>query len=82
MRGAFITFKEILVKTKTIMVAALLGLSLGMTACDKKEGPMEKMSDNVKDGLDARPNEGIKDAGENVKDAAKDAKEEVKDAVN
>ena len=66
-------------KTKTIMLAALLGLSLGMTACDKKEGPMEKMSDKAQDGLDMRKYEKIKDAGEDVKDAAHDAKEEAKD---
>jgi len=35
----------------------------------------EKIEDKVKDGLDARPNEGIRDAGENVKDAVEDVVE-------
>lgn len=39
------------------------------------------MEDKIKDGLDARPNEKLKDTGEDVKDAAKDAGDAVKDAV-
>jgi hypothetical protein len=53
-----------------------------MTSCERDESLKEK----VNDGLDRRPNEGIKDAAEDTKDAVKDAakgtKEAVKDATN
>ena len=54
----------------------------GFCACEPKPKTLpEKVEDKVKDGLDARPNEKLKDAGEDVKDAAKDAKDAVKDAA-
>jgi hypothetical protein len=64
-----------------VLVALLsMGLGLGVTACGKKdEGPLDKTAEQVKDGLDMRDHEKLKDAGENVKDAAQDAKEGVKD---
>ncbi|HKY91649.1 MAG TPA: hypothetical protein VJM11_11450 [Nevskiaceae bacterium] len=71
-----------------VLVAFLsLGLGFGITACGKKdEGPMDKTAEQVKDGLDMREHEKIKDAGEDVKDAAEDTaeevKEEAKDATN
>jgi hypothetical protein len=53
-----------------------------VAACDEKPKTLpEKVEDKVKDGLDTRPNEKLKDAGEDLKDAAKDAKEGVKDAA-
>ena len=66
---------------KGVLVAFLsLGLGLGITACGKKdEGPLDKTAEQVKDGLDMREHEKLKDAGENVKDAAQDAKEAVKE---
>ena len=60
-----------------ICVSAFAGLS----ACDKPKTVPEKVEDKIKDGLDARPNEKLKDAGEDLKDAAKDAKDAVKDAT-
>ena len=46
----------------------------GMTACDERPQTVgEKVEDKVKDGLDARPGEKLKDAGEDVKDTVKDA---------
>lgn len=51
--------------------------ALTVTSCERDESVKEK----VKDGLDTRPNEGIKDAAEDTKDAVKDAAGEVKDAV-
>ena len=44
------------------------------TACKEKVRPKttgEKIEDKIKDGLDTRPNEKIKDAAEDVKDAIK-----------
>jgi hypothetical protein len=50
--------------------------------CDNKPKTVpEKIEDKVKDGLDTRPNEKLKDTGEDLKDAAKDAKDAVKDAA-
>lgn len=39
------------------------------------------MGEKIKDGLDARPNEKVKDTGEDLKDAADNAADAVKDAV-
>ena len=54
--------------------AILSSVSLiSLTAC--KEPPKttgEKIEDRVKDGLDARPNEKLRDTTEDVKDAVKD----------
>ncbi len=61
---------------------AVLTLGLGLTACEKKpETPMEKLEDKVMDGLDARPNEALKDAGEDASMAIENAGEAVKEAV-
>lgn len=69
-------------KTQHAALAAILTLGVALTACEKKpETKMEKLEDKVKDGLDARPNEKLQDAGENAKDAMKDAGEAAKDAV-
>ena len=64
-----------------MLVAFLsLGLGLGLSACGKKdEGPIDKTAEQVKDGLDMREHEKLKDAGENMKDAAEDAKEGIKE---
>ena len=61
-------------KTNALIVAAVLGLSLGMAGCDTKDKP----SDHVKDALDARPHEGAKDAVEDIKDEAHETKEDIK----
>ena len=58
-----------------LIVAALITLP----ACDQKSNTNQK--DGVKDALDARPNEGIRDAGEDTGDAVKDAGRDIKDAV-
>ena len=61
---------------------AVLTLGIGLTACEKKpETPIEKLEDKVKDGLDARPNEKLQDAGEDAKKAMENAGEAVKEAV-
>jgi len=69
-------------KLQPALVAATLALGFGLTACEKKaETPFEKLEEQVKDGLNARPNENLKDAGEDAADALKNAGEAVKEAV-
>jgi len=64
------------------MLVAALTLGLGLTACEKKpETPVEKLEDKVKDGLEMRPNENLKDAGEEAGKAMENAGEAVKEAV-
>ncbi len=61
---------------------AVLTLGIGLTACEKKpETPVEKLEDKVKDGLEMRPNENLKDAGEEAGKAMEDAGQAVKEAV-
>ncbi|MBA4018222.1 MAG: hypothetical protein C0483_13700 [Pirellula sp.] len=57
-----------------LLVAALLALP----ACDQKSN---NQKDGVKDALDTRSNEGIRDAGEDAGDAVKDAGRDIKGAV-
>jgi hypothetical protein len=52
---------------------------LSISACEQK--PNLNRTDGIKDALDARPNEGIRDAGEQVGGAIKDAGHNLKDAV-
>ena len=52
---------------------------LSISACEQK--PNLNRTDGIKDALDARPNEGIRDAGEQVGHAVKDAGRDLKDAV-
>lgn len=49
------------------------------SACEKKETP--EVKEKIDDALDRRPNEGIKDAAEDIKDEAKDIGHDVKDAA-
>ena len=54
------------------LVGAVLLTSF--VACEEKPKTTgEKIEDKVKDGLDARPHEKIRDAAEDTKDAVKDA---------
>jgi len=62
----------------SISLLALLGLGFPLLACQEKSG-VEKMGDKVKDALDVREHEKLKDAGEDAKDAVKDAGAAVKD---
>jgi hypothetical protein len=62
--------------TKYFQILACAFVITSSVACNKQpETTGEKIEDKVKDGLDARPNEGIRDAGENIKDAVEDAVE-------
>jgi hypothetical protein len=67
---------------RTVLLAGFLALGTGLAACEKKpETPAEKLEDKVKDGLEARPNENMKDAAEEAGKAIEDAGEAAKDAV-
>lgn len=68
---------------KNIATLLLIGVLGATTVACKKEEPsaVEKLENNVKDGLDMRENEKLKDAGENAADAVKDAGEAAKEAV-
>ena len=59
-----------------ILVAAAL---LTLPACE--QGSNSNRTDGVKDALDARPNENILDAGEDIEAAVKDVGRDIKDAV-
>ena len=66
---------------RALLIAAALGLGLGAAACKKEEpaSAMDKAEENVKDALDARPNEPMKDAAEDRKSAAENAGQAVED---
>ncbi len=53
---------------------------LTLPACERK--PNADRADGIKDAFDARPHEGILDAGEDVGDAVKDAGRAAKEAVD
>jgi hypothetical protein len=59
-----------------VLVAVTL---LTFSACEQKS--TVNRTDGIKDVLDARPNEKLRDAGEDVGDAVKDAGRGIKDAV-
>lgn len=72
----------------SIFLAALLCVGLGVSACGKEESAVESTTESVKDALDVREHEKIKDAAEdmksamdNVGEAAKEKAEDVKEAV-
>ncbi|ROH93151.1 hypothetical protein ED208_01055 [Stagnimonas aquatica] len=63
-----------------LLLIAALGATT--TACKKEEpSAVEQLEDKVKDGLDLRENEKLKDAGESAADAIKEAGEAAKEAV-
>ena len=64
-----------MMKLHYLLLAASL---VALPACEKHETPNVK--EKVDDALDRRPNEKLKDAGEDVKDAAKDVGKDLKDA--
>jgi hypothetical protein len=67
---------------KRTRLLLLLPLLLTVVACEPKDQTTgEKVKDKVNDALDNRPNEGLRDAGEDIRDGAKDAGDAVKDAA-
>ncbi len=59
-----------------VLIATTL---LTVPACEQK--PNVNRTDGIKDALDARPNEGIRDAAEDIGHAVKDAGRDIKNAV-
>ena len=59
-----------------ILVAASL---LALPACEQQ--PNANKTDGIKDALDARPNEKLRDLGEDIGKAAKDVGRDIKNAV-
>ena len=68
---------------KNIAALLLIGVLGASTVACKKEEPtaVEKLEDQVKDGLDMRDNEKLKDAGESATDAVREAGEAANEAV-
>jgi hypothetical protein len=66
----------------TLLIASItFGIGLGCTTFTGCERKPDTVGERVDDALDARPNEKLKDAGEDLKDGIEDAADEVKDAV-
>lgn len=68
---------------KPMLLAALLGMGLSLAACGKKDEPtpLQQAEEGVKDALDLRENEPLKDAAEDAEDAMEDMGEATKDAA-
>jgi hypothetical protein len=72
--------RKLAFRLASFLVAALLGLSSPLLACQREEkSGVEKLGDETEDALDMREHEELKDAGEDVKDAVKDAAEAVEE---
>lgn len=66
---------------KTVLLLAV-PLVFAMAACEQKpKSTTEQVKDKVNDALDRRPNEKLKDAGEDLRDGAKSAVKDLKDAA-
>jgi hypothetical protein len=66
--------------TMKLYVHVLIAVALlTLPACEQKGNA--NRTDGIKDALDARPNEGIRDAGEDIGHAVKDAGRDIKNAV-
>jgi hypothetical protein len=70
--------KSLIMKRNLLVLLAFSLIAL--PACNR-DGNVNQ-ADGVKDALDVRPNEELRDAGEAVGDAIKDAGKDLKDAVN
>lgn len=69
-------------KLHKALLFSVLTLGAGLAACEKKPATaVEKLEEQVKDGLDLRSNEKMKDAGEDAAKALENAGEAVKEAV-
>lgn len=68
-------------KSALLIASIIFGTGMSciiFTGCERRP---ETLGEKIDDALDARPNEKLKDAGENAADAVEDAAEDVKDAV-
>ncbi len=59
------------------LLILFVALLLTLPACEQK--PNANKTDGIKDALDARPNEELRDLGEDVEKAAKDVGRDIKD---
>lgn len=57
-------------RSKTVIALATAVFALGLAACEKKEGPMEKAGKAV-DNAAAKAGEKIEKAGDKIQDAVK-----------
>lgn len=65
-----------------LVICVVGACAFSVVSCKQKETtPVGEFKEAVNDGLDRRPNEKLKDAGEDAKDAVKDAAEDLKDAA-
>jgi hypothetical protein len=62
----------------TLLVTSAL---LALVGCSEKSGVMGDGKNSIKDAMDDRPAEAVRDAAEDIGDAAKDAGVAVKDAA-
>lgn len=65
-------------KVQAISILSIALIALSFSSCRREP---DTVGEKIKDGLDARPNEKVKDTGEDIKDAADNAADAVKDAV-
>jgi uncharacterized lipoprotein len=63
--------------SKVVVLAAVSLLTL--PACEQPRNANQK--DGIKDALDTRPNEELRDLGENMEKASKDLGSDIKDSV-
>jgi hypothetical protein len=64
-------------KIRVITIALLIALAAALSACQKDEGPMEKMGKKMDEAADE-----VQEAADDVGDEIEEAAEEVKDAVD
>ena len=62
-----------------IRLLLLTAFLMALPACDQK--PNVNQKDGIKDALDNRPNEELRDLGEDLDKAAKDVGRDIKNAV-
>jgi hypothetical protein len=61
-----------------LMLAALMGL--GMAACEK-QGPLEKVGEEVDEAVDTVKNDGKEPVSAKIDDAVDEARKDIKDAT-
>ena len=75
MKNSFVAFLKGLV-----LVMAVLVFVVGVSGCQKQEGPMEKAGKKVDESVEATK-DSMKKAGQKVSEGAKQTKEAVKNAA-
>jgi hypothetical protein len=71
--------KSIIVKKHRKLFILVVASLLTLPACEQQ--PSANKTDGIKDAMDVRPNEEMRDLGEDVGKAAKDIGRDLKDAV-